>query len=597
MNHILPTHRIHSTQAGTGGQVYIHPNKVRSISIANLLALILLLLGALSGSVHAATFAYSTYFGASQYEGAYALAVDEVGNAYVAGGTSSTNDFPVLNALQPSYGGSFTDGFVAKFSPDGKLLFSTYFGGSGPDFVNALALDREGNLIVAGETHSVDLPTTDDAFQPEYAGGSAFGYGDGFIARLTPDGSKLLYCSYFGGNGDDKINAIAIDKEGNPCVTGTTDSKDLPLKNALQPQPGGGETEGFIAKFDTTLTHLIFSTYLGGEDKDEDQRIAVDPSGLIYVSGQTLSTNFPVTVGAFQTKHIQIPEQPENWDAVITKLKPDGSALVYSTYVGDATGDAAFAVAAGADGSAYITGVISAGWDPGAFPLGFQPEPGYGGADAWVAKLKPDGSNFEWFSYLGGSGEDIGFDLALDGEDNVYVTGITFSSDFPTRDAVQSKYGGGQDAFVAKISADGNHLIYSTFLGGSREEWGNRIAVDPQGNVFAVGQTEAVSFPIFNAIQSTNASVRTSLDRPADAYITKITPTIQQPPLKIARSGMNTVITWPTNFTGFVLESTAALGSEANWKPVTATPTVLGSQFALIQRANEAAQFHRLHRP
>src|SRR5262249_55868863 len=153
-----------------------------------------------------ATLAYSTYFGAVGYDGAYDVVVDAAGNAFVAGATSSTNTFPKLNALQPIYGGGFTDGFIAKFDPEGRLLFSSYFGGSGPDAVNAIALDPDGNLVVAGETHSVDLPTTDDAFQLEYAGGSAFGYGDGFIAKLTPDGSKLLYCSYFGGSGDEKIN-------------------------------------------------------------------------------------------------------------------------------------------------------------------------------------------------------------------------------------------------------------------------------------------------------------------------------------------------------------------------------------------------------
>lgn len=544
-----------------------------------------------------ATLGYSTYFGASQYEGAYAVAVDAAGNAYVAGSTASANGFPLLNAFQPVFGGGDTDAFLAKFDPDGHLLFSTYFGGTGYDAINDLALDRDGNLVLVGETRSVDLPSTDDAFQYDYAGGSAFGSGDGFIAKFSPDGAQLLYCSYFGGSGDETIWGLAVDAAGNLCLTGQTDSRNLPLRNPLQPAYGGGDSDGFIAQFDITLTNLVFSTYFGGEDRDEDQRIAVDPAGLIYLGGQTLSTNFPVTPGAFQTNHIVVPEIGKNWDAFIAKLKPDGSALVYSTYVGDATGDAVFGIAADTGGSAYVTGFISAGWEPGTFPLGFQPEPGYGPGDAWVAKLKPDGSNFEWFSYLGGGGDEVGYDLTLDKDNNVFVTGITDSLDFPTIEATQSQFGGGvQDSFVTKIRADGQQLIYSTYLGGSGEEWGYGLAVDSLGNVIAVGQTTALNFPIRNAIQTTNASFA-NIANPADAYITKITPAIEPPPLHILRSGANVLLTWPTNFTGFALQSTPAIGPLEDWQPVPGAPLLLGGQFTVIQRMVPTNQFFRLQRP
>lgn len=546
---------------------------------------------------HGATLGYSTYFGAGLYEGAYAVAVDAAGNAYVAGSTDSTNAFPLLNALQPVFGGGNADAFLAKFDADGHLIFSTYFGGTGYDAINDLALDRDGNVVLVGETRSVDLPSTDDAFQYDYAGGSAFGSGDGFIAKFSPDGAQLLYCSYFGGSGDERIWDMAVDSTGNLCLSGWTDSRNLPLRNPLQPAYGGGESDGFIAQFDITLTNLVFSTYFGGEDRDEDQRIAVDPAGLIYLGGQTLSTNFPVTPGAFQTNHVVVPAIGKNWDAFIAKLKPDGSGLIYSTYVGDATGDGVLGIAADADGSAYVTGYISAGWDAGTFPLGFQPEPGYGPGDAWVAKLKPDGSNFEWFSYLGGGGDEVGYDLTLDQDNNVFVTGITDSLDFPTVEAPQPKFGGGvQDSFVAKISADGQQLIYSTYLGGSGEEWGYRLAIDPSGNVIAVGQTTALNFPIRNAIQTTNATLP-NVYNPADAYITKITPAIELPPLRILRSGANVLLTWPTNFIGFKLQSTPALGPVENWQPVAANPLILGGQFTVIQRMVPTNQFFRLQRP
>ncbi len=544
----------------------------------------------------AATLEFSTYFGGSQYEGAYAVAVDSHGNVFLAGSTASTNDFPRLHALQPDFGGGDADAFLARFDRDGRLVFSTFFGGAGYDAINALAIDREGNLVVAGETRSVDLPTTEDALQPEYAGGSAFGSGDGFLARFSPDGVALLHCSYFGGSGDDKIADVAVDPTGGLCFTGQTDSRNLPVRGALQPGFGGGDSDGFVARLDPALTNLVFCTYLGGEDRDEDPCLAVDPTGAIHVGGQTLSTNFPVTAGAFQTRHLQIPEHPSNWDGFIAKFSADGARLMYSTYVGDATGDAVFGIAADETGSAYVTGYVSATWDPGTFPLGFQPLPGYGFADAWVARLKPDGSNFEWFSYLGGFGEDYAYGLALGADRSVFVTGVTGASNFPTRDAPQVRFaGGGQDAFVAKVSPDGQRLIYATFLGGSGEEWGYRLAVDGDGNVLAVGQTEARDFPVREAFQSTNASLRTIV-RPADATLVKLTPATPPPALKVVRSGLNAVVTWPTNAAEFALESAASLGPAAAWTRVATVPKVTGNQWSLTLRAAGPGQFLRLRK-
>jgi hypothetical protein len=548
-------------------------------------------------SAHAATVSYSTYFGGANYEGAYAVAVDAFGNVFVAGGTQSTNRFPTTNAFQMAYGGGYSDAFLAKYDSQGRLLFSTYFGGTSYEYVNAIALDREGDLVLVGETHSVDLLTTEDAFQYDYAGGSAFGSGDGFIAKFSPDGARLLYCSYFGGGGDERISGLAIDTNGNVCITGQTDSQNLPLKNPLQPGFGGGDSDGFIAKFDSTLTNLIFSTYLGGEDRDEDQKISIDPGGFVYVCGETLSTNFPVTAGAFQTNHIVVPQIGQNWDAFVSKLNPTGSALIYSTYMGDATSDAAFAITADADGNAYVTGAITAGWDEGTFPLGFQPTPGFGAVDAWVAKLKPDGANFEWFSYLGGSGMDVGYAIVLDTNKNIFVSGITDSHDFPVVDAPQWNFGGGlQDAFAAKISADGRRLIYSTYLGGSDGEWGYDVAVDTIGNLIAVGQSASIDFPILNAAQTNNASIRTN-DSPADGYIVKLTPAVEPPPLRISRSGNNVLVSWPTNFAGFILESTAILPPMADWRTVGSAPFTFGDQFTVIQRSEVASRFFRLRRP
>ncbi|MBU6402365.1 MAG: SBBP repeat-containing protein, partial [Verrucomicrobia bacterium] len=224
---------------------YLDKPSVKRWTFALLCGLFVLLLN--PRRAESATLVYSTYFGGTSNDMALAVAVDSVGNAYVAGQTESTNGFPILNAFQPNYAGGFMDAFLAKFDPAGRLLFSTYFGGSGWDVANSIALDLQGNIVVVGLTTSTDLPTTDDAFQPGYGGGSAFGTGDGFIAKFTPDGSRLLYCSYFGGSLDDRIDGVAIDASGNVCINGQTGSTDLPLKNALQPMLGGGDNDGFIA--------------------------------------------------------------------------------------------------------------------------------------------------------------------------------------------------------------------------------------------------------------------------------------------------------------------------------------------------------------
>lgn len=542
-----------------------------------------------------ATLGYSTYFGAGLYEGAYAVAVDASGNAYVAGSTASTNAFPLLNALQPVFGGGNADAFLAKFDPDGHLIFSTYFGGTGYDAINDLALDRDGNVVLVGETRSVDLPSTDDAFQYDYAGGSAFGSGDGFIARFSPDGAQLLYCSYFGGSGDETITGLAIETAGNVCIGGYTDSLNLPLRNALQPNFGGGDNDDFVAKFDSTHTNLVFSTYLGGEDMDGDTvRIAVDPAGFIYVSGWTISTNFPVTPAAFQTNHVVVAEIGQNSDAFVSKLTPDGSALVYSTYIGDAFDDAAYDIAVDKEGRACITGEIRAVFE--GINFGFQSTPGFPGGDAYIAKFTADGSDLDWFSYLGGSGSESGFAILLDASGNIFVTGITDSADFPISDAPQPQYGGGQDAFIAKISADGKQLLYSTYLGGGDQEWGYAAAVDVNGNVIAVGQTRSIDFPTQAAIQTTNASSPTTFN-PADAYLVKLSPAVAPPHLHIARSGNYVLISWPTNFTGFILESTPLLSLTAAWTRVASAPLVLGDQFAVVQRSDAGNRFFRLRRP
>jgi hypothetical protein len=236
-----------------------------------------------------------------------------------------------------------------------------------------------------------------------------------------------------------------------------------------------------------------------------------------------------------------------------------------------------------------VTGEIRAEFE--GVHYGFQSQPGIPGGDAFLAKFTPDGSDFEWFSYIAGTGNDYGYGLALDNEGNVFVTGITDSRDFPIVDAPQPRFGGGdQDAFAAKVSADGQKLIYSTYLGGGNTEWGYAVAVAPDGNLITVGQTAALNFPVQAPWQNTPSGG-------VDAYIVKISPVVQAPVLQIVPSGSNLLLTWSTNYTGFILESAVSIHASLSWNKVNTAPLTFGDQFVVVQRSAASSQFFRLQRP
>jgi hypothetical protein len=357
----------------------------------------------------------------------------------VTGGTNST-DFPTTpGAFQTtsSDGGAF----VTKLNPNGSaLLYSTYLRGADGE---SIAVDAAGNAYVAGIARPTDFPTTLGAFQTASGGG-----GDAFVTKLDPTGTALVYSTYLGGSDFDVARGIAIDAAGNAYVSGFTASTNFPTTlGAFQTTYGGGALDAFVAKVDPTGSVLVYSTYLGGSDIDESVGIAVDAAGNAYVTGGTSSTNFPTTPGAFQTA---------GGGAFVTKVSPTGTGLSYSTRLGGVSGgDGGQGVAVDAAGNAYVTGST----DSTDFPTtanAFQPAYGGGPEDAFVAKLNPTGSALVYSTYLGGSGDDIGFGIALDTlpNPNAYVTGYTSSANFATTPgAFQAVFGGGpEDAFVAKIT-------------------------------------------------------------------------------------------------------------------------------------------------
>ncbi len=379
---------------------------------------------------------------------------------------------------------------------DPTLVYSTYLGGASADTGFGITVDRTGAAYVTGQTGSVNFPTKAPIQ------GSSAGSFDAFVTKLDPTGSTLIFSTYLGGSGSDIARGIAVDGAGAVYVTGSTISTDFPTQAPFQGS-NAGANDAFVTKLNDKGSALLYSTYLGGpssgaaQGNDVGLGIAVDGTGAAYVAGYTFSTAFPT----------QVPFQGSSAggaDAFVTKLNPAGSALPYSTYLGGSGDDTAQGIAVDGTGAAYITGDT---W-PGAvaFPTQnpFQASNG-GGPDAYVTKLAPSGSTLTYSTYLGGSGGDTGYGIALDSSDAAYVVGNTDSTNFPTMNPLQATNAGSGDAFVTKLNAPGSALTYSTYLGGSGGEIGYGIATDPAGSAYVTGSTASTNFPTQTPLQGTNA--------------------------------------------------------------------------------------------
>lgn len=385
---------------------------------------------------------YITYLGGAGDDRGYGIAVDNSGSAVVAGWTYSGN-FPIVNGAQPGFGGG-RDGFVAKLNAAGNgLIFSTYWGGSGSDSSNAVAVGGQGDIYVAGETASTNFPVL-NGLQARIGGGQ-----DAFIAKFTSVGARS-YSTLLGGIGDDRATAIAVDGFGNAYITGSTYSSNFPVIGALQSKLAGGQ-DAFAAKVGSGGNALVYSTYLGGGGggagaPETGNGIAVDSTGCAYIAGATSSLNFP-TFTAIKSS------LSGGEDAFVLKLSASGSALVYSTYLGGSSVDIATAIAVDRTGRTYVAGyTISSDF---AVANAVQPSKG-GSYDAFVVRLNGAGGVLEMGTYLGGAGSDSAYGIALDANNNVCVTGQTLSQNFPTVNAIQAYEAAPSSAFVEKI---GDHVM------------------------------------------------------------------------------------------------------------------------------------------
>ena len=399
--------------------------------------------------------------------------------------------------------------------------------GAGPDAIrlryagqDGLSLDRRGNLVVRTSVGAV-IETAPVLYQQSrghrtYIAGryvlldqETVGFETGAYDRALPlvIDPYLTFSTYLGGTGSDQGNAVALDGAGNAYVAGLTTSTNFPTVLGSYRTSNGGNRDAFVTKL-SPAGSLVYSTYLGGSGLDEAAGIDVDTSGNAYVAGVTASTNFP-TLGPYQQFRGGLD------DAFVTKLNAAGSALVFSTYLGGADDDEAHAIAIDAANNIYLTGVTFS--SPGAFP-NFPVLNAFDATledfDAFVTKLNSAGNTLGYSTYLGGTGLDEGFGIAVDAAGSAYVTGQTFATNFPTASPYRATSGGGRDGFVTKLGVAGSTLVYSTYLGGSGSDYGTGIAINSANNAFVAGLTASTNFPVVAALQGSNAGSD-------DAFITK----------------------------------------------------------------------------
>ncbi len=434
---------------------------------------------------------YSTYLGGTGLDKGYGIAVDSSNCTYVIGATDSS-DFPTATAYQAAATGNW-DTAVAKLSADGQsLLYGTYLGGTLDDVGISIDVDGEGNALILGYTDSLDFPTA-NPYQAALAGETR----DAFVAKLSPTGSTLNFSSYLGGSGEDHGIAIALAADGSPYLAGFTLSADFPTVNAYQPSHGGTSfVDAFVARMSADGSSLEYSTFLGGAAADRARAIAVDGEGVVYITGNTESEDFP-TVAAFQAAFGGGLD-----DVFVSKLTTNASsALVYSTYLGGASKEQGEGIAVHSSGEAYVSGNTLSSDFPlqDAYQAALAGGSTYG--DAFVSRIASDGGSLVYSTYLGGSGEDRAKRGVLQ-DGYIYLAGWTTSADFPLYRPYQAAHGGGaRDAFAASLNAAGDTLVYSTYLGGSGMDSCQASALDGSGRIYLVGETASTDFPVANAYQ------------------------------------------------------------------------------------------------
>ena len=378
------------------------------------------------------------------------------------------------------------------------LVYSTYLGGNRDEFVSDVVIDSEGSAYIFGDTLSDNFPTKKAIYS------SNSGDRDVYVVKFAPGGDSLVYSTYLGGSIYDFSGEMAIDSEGAVYVTGTTYSKDFPIKKAYTKNLRW-PSDAFVTKIEPGGNALAYSTYLGGSGYDDGWGIAVDSKKSTYVTGYTHSNDFP-------TKNPIYNSISGYSDVFVTKISLKGKPLIYSTYLGGSHHDMGWSIAVDSKGAAYVVGHTKSTNFPTKKPIQDRNRGYY---DVFLFKINPDGDALSYSTYLGGSKYDYGYKIVLDQNGAAYITGRTKSNNFPVKNAFQKNYKGMWEAYVAKISPKGNTLSYSSYLGGELDDIGYGITVNSKGQAFVVGSTRSSDFPTKKALHSNHFGLY-------DCFISKI---------------------------------------------------------------------------
>ncbi|MGA2077440.1 MAG: SBBP repeat-containing protein [Terriglobia bacterium] len=417
---------------------------------------------------------------------------------------------------------------------DPSLSYSTYLGGSGGDTGNAIALDSIFDAYITGSTSSTNFPK--GGSPPPYQG-SYGGDTDAFITKLRYDGEAIIYSTYLGGNNYDIGQGIGVDTSNDVYVTGSTSSANFPTTASAFQTTYGGNSDAFVSKLDPSGSKLLFSSYLGGSDIDYGLALALDPSGNVFVTGSTQSSDFP-TVDPVQSGNAG------NGDAFVAEIDTNlgqTQQLVYSTYLGGSSADSGQGIAVDSGDNAYVTGFT--------FSTNFPVYNAYqsanaGSVDAFISVISPGGRTLEFSTYLGGSGDDRAWAIALDSVNNIYIAGSSYTactpattittlcnpnSTFPTTPGAYQTFTTKQApgypvAFVTEMNHFGTALLYSTLVGGSYSDAASGIAVDSSGDAYVTGYTESSDFPTANAVQASYIGGSCGASPCQDAFVTEFNP-------------------------------------------------------------------------
>jgi hypothetical protein len=567
---------------------------------------------------------YSTYFGGNFGDSAHAIALDQNGFIYIAGETLSTvfsNALPAGSFQSQFQGGRVKgDAFIAKLDNAGtNLIYFTYLGGSADEVALGLAVNNTGNAFVTGYTDSTNFPVA-HALYPNLSGKLFQGVYpvDAFVTELSSNGSALVYSTYLGGNQADIGSAIALDTDNTAYIAGYTFSTNFPVTaNAFQKHLACTNSlfdnaNAFVAAIAPGGTNLNYASFLGGTNFDEASSIALDPMHSVYVAGWTASTNFPTTNALIAFKYLDgsTNKKDSAFDAFVTKFQPGLTNLVYSTYLGGTNTDLAYGIAADASGNAYVVGATSSTNFPNTVVL-----PPFNSfvltnisfavaTNAFLTQIKWDGTNTTIGASIlfGGRGNDIANGIALDSAGNIFIVGSASSTNFPVTTnnifgslrATNSGPFGSSDVFVTAFSNNLSAVIYSAYLGGKKDDYGQAIAVDALDSAYVVGQTLSTNFPTFNARDTIRSGTN-------DAFLAKIVLNVILPQLAIQKSGTNVQVTWPPMTATEITTNTLNLQTttnllSTNWMTISQTPVFSGSNYIYTFDPTNAARFFRFEK-